>query len=184
MTNLAAALEKDPVTFRKLKRIVTMGGSIERGFDDLSFPVPKGPVAEYNIAMDPVVARKVYAAGVPVFELPLDSTQLRLGDVQRMLLFTAGDSLSDALALLYQHWTRTTRIAAPIMFDVLAVAYVIQPDFCPVTPMHIEVDGEGLTKRSPGKDNTSVCLHSDEERFMHLFLSRLLAPSDVGRPVH
>ena len=60
MTNLAAALEKDPVTFRKLKRIVAMGGSIERGFDDLSFPIPKGPVVEYNIAMDPIAARKVY----------------------------------------------------------------------------------------------------------------------------
>src|SRR5271168_1647993 len=33
-TNLGAALERDPATFKKLKRIVIMGGSIRRGYGD------------------------------------------------------------------------------------------------------------------------------------------------------
>ena len=60
LTNLGAVLERDPATFKKLKRIVIMGGSIHQGYGDLGYAPNHGPDAEYNIAMDPPAAQAVF----------------------------------------------------------------------------------------------------------------------------
>ncbi len=43
LMNLGAAIDKDPATFRKLKRVVLMGGSVRRGYGDMGYtaPVPR-----------------------------------------------------------------------------------------------------------------------------------------------
>ena len=41
LTNIGALLQADPATFRKLKRVVMMGGSIRRGYGDVGSP--RGP---------------------------------------------------------------------------------------------------------------------------------------------
>src|SRR6184192_3703592 len=53
LMNVGAAIDKDPATFRKLKRVILMGGSIKRGYGDLGFSRPHGPDAEWNIKNDP-----------------------------------------------------------------------------------------------------------------------------------
>ena len=45
LTNVGAAIERDPATFKKLKRIVIMGGSIRKHFDDLATL----PIADPNL---------------------------------------------------------------------------------------------------------------------------------------
>src|SRR5665213_4508759 len=45
--NIGAMIDRDPATFRKLKRVVLMGGSIHRGYNDGKTPEP-----EWNITMD------------------------------------------------------------------------------------------------------------------------------------
>ena len=80
LTNAAAAYERDPESFRKVKRIVMMGGSIHLGYGDLGYALPKGPDVEYNIAMDPAAAQKVFYSGVDLYGMPLDSTQLKLDE--------------------------------------------------------------------------------------------------------
>src|SRR6476646_9512052 len=52
LVNVGALIDKDPATFRKLKRVVLMGGSIERGYGDLGYSKPHGPDAEWNIKND------------------------------------------------------------------------------------------------------------------------------------
>ncbi len=44
-----AAIEHDPATFRKLKRVVMMGGSIERGYGTDAQGKPNPPQPEWNI---------------------------------------------------------------------------------------------------------------------------------------
>ncbi len=73
--NVGAAIEKDPDTFRELKRVVLMGGSIKRGYGDIGYGPPHGPEPEWNILNDIPSAQKLFAAGVPLFVMPLDSTQ-------------------------------------------------------------------------------------------------------------
>jgi purine nucleosidase len=110
LTNLGAALERDPATFKKLKRIVIMGGSIRRGYGDVGYAPDHGPDAEYNIAMDPPAAKAVFNSGVPLYVMPLDSTQIPLDEEKRGLLFTRGTNLTDALTLLYEQWSRERQL--------------------------------------------------------------------------
>jgi len=78
LMNVGAAINKDPATFRKLKRVVLMGGSIKRGYGDLGYGPPQGPQPEWNILNDIPSAQKLFAAGVPLYVMPLDSTQLKM----------------------------------------------------------------------------------------------------------
>ncbi|AXC15256.1 Inosine-uridine preferring nucleoside hydrolase [Acidisarcina polymorpha] len=184
LTNLAAALQRDPNTFRKLKRIVIMGGSIHRGYDDLGYTPDHGPDAEYNIAMDPAAAQAIFHAGVPLFVMPLDSTQLKLDEVKRRLLFTQSTDLTDALALLYEQWSRSTSQVTPTMFDAVAAAYSIEPALCPTTPMNVDVDARGYTRQVAAQSNVhanaNVCLSSDSDGFFAFYMPRLLKQKLAG----
>ena len=174
LTNLGAAIDRDPQTFRKLKRIVIMGGSVRRGHYELGVQPYSKPGVEYNIGMDVPAAQKVFAAGVPLYVMPLDSTQIRLDEVKRQALFTRSTDLTDALALLYAQWSRETRQQTPIVFDAMAAAFAINPDVCPVTPLRLTVEDSGLTRESVGKANAFVCLTSDSDSFFEFYLPRLL----------
>jgi purine nucleosidase len=181
LTNVAAAYERDPETFRKLKRIVMMGGSIYLGYGDLGYAPPKGPDAEYNIAMDPAAAQKIFSSGVDLYVMPLDSTQLKLDEEKRLLIFTHSSPVTDALTLLYQQWFETAR-ATPTVFDAMAAAFVDDPEQCPVEPMRIRVDEQGYTRLEDGKPNAHVCLRSDSDRFFRFYLPMLLGPGAAQHP--
>ena len=49
LMNVGAAIDKDAETFRKLRRVVLMGGSIYRGYGDMGYFPPHGPQPEWNI---------------------------------------------------------------------------------------------------------------------------------------
>jgi inosine-uridine nucleoside N-ribohydrolase len=171
LMNLGALIDKDPQTFLKLKRVVMMGGSIERGYGDPWSP-NRGPEPEWNILNDIPAAKKLFLSGVPLYVMPLDSTQLKFDEVKRAYLFKQGTPLTDALTLLYHEWGQQT----PTLFDPMTVSYILNPQICPVKPMHIVVDDKGLTRREPGAPNVQVCLHSDSDAFFRLVISRLAAP--------
>src|SRR6185437_4947946 len=95
LSNIGAMIDRDPVTFRKLKRIVLMGGSIHRGYGDLGYEPDKGPEPEWNIKMDIGSARKLFTSGVPIFMMPLDATDLKLDEVKRQILLKHGSRLTD-----------------------------------------------------------------------------------------
>ncbi len=179
-TNLGAALARDPATFKKLKRIVLMGGSIRRGYDDLGYTPDRGPDAEYNIKMDIPAAQEVFTSGVPLYVMPLDSTQLKFDEVERRLLFTDSTNLTDAITLLYEQWSRATNQTTPTMFDAVAVAYAIDSAQCPVTPMRIVIDDKGFTREAEGAPNAFVCLRSDSDKYFEFYMPRLLAQRLAG----
>ena len=172
---MGAVIDKDPATFRQLKRVIIMGGSIHRGYGDLGYLPDHGPVPEYNVLMDIPAAKKLFASGVPIYEMPMDSTQnLKLDLVLRNILFSQGTPLTDALTLLYHQWTASTRVPTPTLWDAMAVAYAIDPAICPTQPMHIVVDDQGYTRVEPGRPNVNVCLHSDSDRFFHFYIPMVL----------
>lgn len=168
LMNIGAAIDKDPATFRKLKRVVLMGGSINRGYGDPYAP-PRPPDAEWNIVNGISSAQKLFASGVPIAMMPLDSTQLKLDEVKRAFLFSRATSLTDTLTLLYHQWGQQT----PTLFDPMTVAYVLKPELCPVQPLHIRVDEKGFTRAEAGEPNADVCLNSDPEKFFEFYLARV-----------
>jgi inosine-uridine nucleoside N-ribohydrolase len=173
LTNIGAAIEKDAETFRKLKRVVLMGGSVRKGYADTGYEPNHGPQPEYNILSDVPAAQKLFASGVPIFMMPLDSTILKLDEVKREVLFKQGTPLTDELTLLYHESERLT----PTLFDAMAVAYVIQPELCPVTKLRIEIEKDGLTREVNGEPNASVCLESDSEKFFRFAMPRWMKPN-------
>jgi len=172
LINVGSLIEKDPGTFLKLKRVVMMGGSIECGYGELWFCPGRGPDAEWNIVNDIPSAKKLFLSGVPLFVMPLDSTQLKLEETKRAFLFKQGTPLTDSLTLLYHEWGQET----PTLFDPVTVAFILDPKICPVEPMHISVDDKGFTRREPGPLNAQVCMHSDADAFFRLQIGRLAAP--------
>jgi purine nucleosidase len=195
LMNVGAAIDKDPDTFRKLKRIVLMGGSIKRGYGDVGYGPPHGPTPEWNIMNDIPSARKLFASGVPLFVMPLDSTQLKLDAANRTFLFRQGTPITDALTLLYHQWGQET----PTLFDPMTIAFLVNPNLCLVEPMLIRVDEQGYTRpvallrspdvlSSPGPatapssqnapyaPNAQVCLESSSEAFFRFLLPRLATP--------
>src|SRR6266581_5457532 len=90
LVNVGSAIEKDRDTFRKLKRVVLMGGSIYRGYGDTGTGPPRGPEPEWNIKNDIPSAQKLFAAGLALFVMPLDSTQVKMDAANRDILFRQG----------------------------------------------------------------------------------------------
>jgi inosine-uridine nucleoside N-ribohydrolase len=178
LMNVGAAIDKDPATFGKLKRVVIMGGSIKHGYGDIGFGPPQPPQPEWNILNDIPSAQKLFAAGVPLFVMPLDSTQLKLDEVKRAFLFSQGIPLTDALTLLYHQWGQET----PTLFDPMTIAFLVNPTLCPVQPMHIRVDEKGFTRPDPGPPsapsapNAQVCLDSNADVFFRFYLNRVATP--------
>jgi inosine-uridine nucleoside N-ribohydrolase len=168
--NLAAAIRQDAATFKEVKRVVLMGGSIYRGYGENRPPDP-----EWNIKCDPKAAQALVASGVPLIYMPLDSTQIHLGAPDRERIFSFGSPLTDQLTLLYHQWVAHTDNHAPdpTLFDPVAVTYAIHPELCPAKPIRIEVDDKGFTRPVEGEPNAQVCLKSDEKGFLELLLSRV-----------
>jgi purine nucleosidase len=179
-TNLAAASQRDAATFRKLKRVVLMGGSVYRGYGDEH----RAPEPEWNIDRDPAAAKALFASRVPIFMMPLDSTQVHLQARDREQIFSFGSPLTDQLTLLYAQWAAHTDNHAPdpTLFDPVAVTYAIRPELCPAKPLRIEVDDKGMTRPVDGPPNAQVCLRSDEQGFLSLLLSRIATGKDAGQP--
>jgi purine nucleosidase len=167
--NVGELIDRDRETFRKLQRVVLMGGSIARRYGDLGYAPDRGPEAEWNIKNDIPAAQKLFASGVPVFMMPLDSTQLKLDEIKREIVFQAGTPLTDALTLLYHEWGQQT----PTLFDVMTIAYILNPKLCPTKPLHISVDEQGFTRPTAGTPNAEVCLDSDPEAFFRFYIPRI-----------
>jgi len=178
LTNLRIAIERDPATFRKLKRVVLMGGSIYRGYDDVKAgDMHRPPSAEWNILNDPAGLRALLSSGVPVYMMPVDSTQIRPTQQELAPIFARGSALTDQLTLLYHEWTGLGAWKMPTLFDPVAAAYAIRPELCPTRPIHLDVDDEGFTRPAEGKANAQVCLKADEEGFLGFLSLRILEDS-------
>lgn len=163
LVNVGDAIDRDPATFRKLKRVVIMGGSVT----DTS--------PEWNIRNDPVAAQKLLASGVPVFIMPLEATvNLRLYEERRRFVFEQATPITDSLTLLYYEWL-VHNGPTPTLYDPMAVAYAIDSSLCPVEPMRLSVDDRGGMHVEKGEPNAQVCPKSNSDDFFRFYLGRLKA---------
>jgi purine nucleosidase len=169
LTNIGALLKADPAAFLKLKRVVMMGGSIDRGYGR---PGAR-PDPEWNILCDVPSAQALFKSGVPLYVMPLDSTQIKLDATEQHKLFVRRTPLTNSLQELTTEWAAAKKMPEPILFDAVASAYAIQPSLCPMTPMRIEVDEKGMTRQVAGKANANVCLASSAKSFFDFYLPRI-----------
>jgi inosine-uridine nucleoside N-ribohydrolase len=168
LTNVGVLIRKDPETFRKLKRVVMMGGSVALGYGG-----KKEPEVEWNIFNDVAAAKALFGVGVPLYMMPLDSTEIPLGPERQAQLFAKKTGMTNALEELTAEWSAAGKHTSPTLFDPVAAAYAVRPEICPTTAIRIEVDDKGMTRRVSGAANANVCLESKTGEFFDLFLSRV-----------
>jgi inosine-uridine nucleoside N-ribohydrolase len=178
LSNIEALQRLDPDALHQLRQVVMMGGSIHAGYNQGgAIPVAE-PSAEYNVASDPQGLIALLQSRVPVRMFPLDSTQIKFDEVRRDWLFAYGSPASDALALLYHQWRLLNSWGqiTPTLFDVVPLAWLLQPQACPLTALRIAVDAHGYTRPTQGEPNVTVCLSVDEGAVQRLVMDTL-APS-------
>ena len=168
LTNIAAALIKEPRLVKKA-RFVIMGG------------VASEQKAEYNIACDPEAARIVFDSGARITMVGLDVTmKCRLTGEDVLLLRDHGSDTTDLLYRMIEAW-QGGRAQYPILHDPLAVAVAFDPSLVETVSrtVHVEVRGEfsrGFTVISDrGPRGVEVCLDVDAPRFVASFMERILS---------
>ena len=176
LPNVGAVIDKDIASFRKLKRVVIMGGNVRTLLDPFGMAAPIAAHPEWNLKNDIASAKKLFEAGVPLVVMPLDSTaNLKMHEVARTAVFSHGSMLTNILAGLYYQWSAYTRSPTPILYDPMTLAWLLEPSLCPLTPLHISIDDAGNTKETPGAPNAQVCLHSEAEPFLRFLVKKLTA---------
>ena len=183
LTNLALALKSNPRKFRKLGRIVTMGGAFR-------VPGNTGPVAEFNYYVDPEAAHAVLNSGVPTTVIPLDVTH-QVVLMRREMEYRANRRASRvAMAILnmtreyMMYHVATLGFNGGYVHDPMAVAVAADATLVKTRTVHVDVETKGLftrgmsvsdfqTKQISGRSQVQVALTVDRDRFLRLFHERL-----------
>ncbi|MFY9681456.1 MAG: nucleoside hydrolase [Candidatus Sulfotelmatobacter sp.] len=195
LTNIALAVSKDPSIAALVKDIVIMGGSISGG--------NVNGAAEANIYNDPEAAQIVFNAGWMVTMVGSDVgertliTRKYLGELQ-----SSHGPQSDFISKIADFYlTRSEKSGynGAAMYDPLAVGIALDPTLGTLKEMHVDVEtrgeftrGETVANRMGSdeknvlhgdhyeiegvtylKPNARVCLASDADRFLELFVNRI-----------
>lgn len=182
LTNIAAAVRQEPRIVDNVKEVVIMGGSFG------SLPTPGyseagGNVPEFNFRLDAEAAQIVMTSGMPIVLSPLNvsrKTGLRAEHYQAMI--DMGGPVADVIAQRVEFREETSAL----MFDQVAVAYVIDPTLITgMAEMYVDVEttpgpayGLSFERTSPwaGADEArpvQVQYDLDWDRFIDLFMERM-----------
>lgn len=177
LTNIGTFILAYPHLISKIERICLMGGSVVSGCSD------KG-ASEFNILVDAYAADIVFTSGIPITMLGLDVTNFStIGFGEEKETFRQTGHVGKFVAELVDFFGRGFQMigwqGAPI-HDACAVAWLIDPTLFESRELYIEMDlnGEntyastvadfyGLSGKSP---NVTVCLVSDQKRFVNMLL--------------
>ena len=195
LTNIALAVSKDPSIAGLVKDIVIMGGSITGG--------NVNGAAEANIYNDPEAAQIVFNAGWTVTMVGSDVGERTLITRKYLaLLQSFHGPQSDFIAKIADFYlTRSEKsgYSGAAMYDPLAVGIALDPTLGTLKEMHVDVETKGEFTRGETvanrmglnennvlhgdhyeiegviklKPNARVCLASDADRFLQLFVSRV-----------
>jgi inosine-uridine nucleoside N-ribohydrolase len=182
LTNVAALLLAHPEMAGRIREIVVMGGSTERG--------NATPYAEFNVRTDPEAADIVIGSGLPVTMCGLNVTHraLATGDVLGRIA-ALGTPLAricvDLLTFFSASYRRVFGFEAPPLHDPVAVARVIDPAMVTTVEANVAVelagthtrgatvvDLHGVTGRQP---NAQVATGLDVHRFWDLIVTAIAA---------
>jgi pyrimidine-specific ribonucleoside hydrolase len=170
-TNLAEALRLDPAIREQIGDVFVMGGSIYvPGNIESEWPSISNNVAEWNIWVDPVAAREVFASGLPLHIMPLDGTNQVTWTRSDAHAWADSETSEGSLAAsvlgsMLDAWSGD-RV---YIWDLAAAVALTDSRLCPQTPLALDIETEpgpqqGRTVISDGPANTEVCLEPDSEQ--------------------
>jgi pyrimidine-specific ribonucleoside hydrolase len=168
LTNVAAALGREPRIAGRIRELSIMGGSATYG--------NWTPTAEFNIFVDPEAAWKVFESGLHIKMCGLNLTQqacITPREFERIAAVPtrAASFAADLLRFFMASSIKVAGIKGADIHDALAVAWLIDPSLIKAAPMHVTVELKGEYTRG-----MTVCdyrhLRSDDPRV------------DLARSVH
>ena len=138
LTNLGAAFALDPLTFKKVKRIVLMGGA---GFE----PGNITPAAEFNIYVDPHAAKSLFQSDIEIFMFGLDVTHQMIITPSRLKAIKScsekvGPAVADLLTFFNSYDTKKYGWEGAPLHDPCTIAWLIKPDIFKMKKMSVEVE--------------------------------------------
>jgi inosine-uridine nucleoside N-ribohydrolase len=182
LTNIAAAMRREPAIVPKIAAISLMGGAI--GLGNVT------PAAEFNIYTDPEAAEIVFRCGRPITMVPLEVTHQALATNEVLGRLRAAQRpvatfAADLLVFFASTYRYVFGFTAPPVHDPCAVAAVIDPSILRALTMHvaIETSGEWTTgqtvcdvysklERPP---NARVGYSLEVERFWEMVIDTILS---------
>lgn len=189
LTNIACAIAKKPEIKEKIEKIVIMGGAYYQHMN------------EWNTTCDPEAARIVHESEIDIIAVGVDVTlKCKLNDSQIEKIQSADNPLTDFLSETIKMWECGQVL---YLHDALAVAVVIDESLVETENGIVQVETRGectrgmtfnstdITKywtlqnedvfklirkwnESELNSNTKICFNVDNERFVDLFLKRIL----------
>jgi len=146
LTNLALALKRNPKIFKRVGKVVSMGGAFR-------VPGNTGPVAEFNYFVDPDAAQLLLRSGVPLTLVPLDVTE-QVVLMRTELLYRAkrrANELSKFVARFTDHYMRyhrrTEGFYGGYLHDPITVAVAVRPSLFAARNVHVDVETQGKLTR-------------------------------------
>jgi inosine-uridine nucleoside N-ribohydrolase len=181
LTNIAEALERDPAVAAHIREIVIMGGAV-RVPGNLQYGGvfhTRNLPAEWNIFIDPMAARVVFRAGVPIRMIALDATnKVPLGrEFLREFQARVQAPLGRAVGQVLEADREAIDTGIFYAWDPLAAAALLRPNMVKTVAMHIDIEQRasqlGRTVAGPGRANANVAVDADAAAFRALFLAAL-----------
>lgn len=144
LTNVAAAMQREPRLAAHLGGIVLMGGAIGLGNTT--------PAAEFNIYVDPEAAEIVFASGAALTMLGLDVTHQAVSTAARRRAIAAlGTRVARVVAAWLEFYDRHDSLRYDMdggpLHDPCAVAYVLWPELFRGKRCHVAIETEGRLTR-------------------------------------
>lgn len=181
MTNLAAALERDPRALQRYRSVMILGGlAAEPAAETL-------PFFDANVYNSPEAAARLLASGAPLTVTAIDLSrraQLSPAQIERILAGTTPLARFAAKILppYVDFYTRRFGRRTASMHDPLAAALLLDPSLIITTfdaPMRVEPhNGSFRAIARPGSSNPPVRIVSEADlpRFLDHFVETIAGP--------
>ncbi|MFW0881568.1 ribonucleoside hydrolase RihC [Cronobacter dublinensis] len=135
LTNIALLLTHYPACTAKINRLVMMGGSAGRG----NFT----PNAEFNIAIDPEAAARVFESGLDIVMCGLDVTHQAVLTPDYLAALPALNRTGQLLHALFSHYRAGSMTTGLRMHDLCAIAWLIRPELFTLKRCFVAVETRG-----------------------------------------
>lgn len=191
LTNVAMAMLKEPRFAENLKELIVMGGAATVLAQNMT------TVAEFNMYTDPEAAKIVLHSGAPITMVGLDVTMqvfltrehlAKIAQYKTPLteyIVSRAEPWIDFLGMAFPKWPEYQNGCA--LHDPLAIGVVLDPSLVRTERAYVDVEtGSDLTRGQTVADrglaimppsqepNVNICVEVDTERFMELFISRVV----------
>ncbi|MBL1056933.1 nucleoside hydrolase [Ligilactobacillus agilis] len=183
LTNLAAAIQKDPTIIDLIGNVTLMGGA-------LTVPGNVTPVTEANINQDPEAADLVFRSNLNLTMVGLDvTTRTLLTNKETASWRALGTLAGQKYADIVDYYIDAYKVTSPhlggcALHDPLAVAVAVDPSLVDLLKLNMKVDTKApFAGRTIGDEtrindpalHTKAAVNVDKERFLDLFMTKLTA---------